>query len=47
VIDVQVEAELVDVELLGTIHVRDGDQHEFELEIHDAPSFASSVGSVI
>ena len=39
VVDVEVEAALLDVELLGAVDVRDGDQHELELEIHDAASW--------
>jgi len=35
----QTEAGLLDVENLPAVHVRDGDEHEFELQIHDASSF--------
>ena len=42
--DVQSEAGFRDVEGVGGVHVRDGNQHEFELEIHDAASLRS-VGS--
>src|SRR6266567_3865886 len=37
-VDIQVETQLLGVERLGLVHVRDGDQHQFELQIHDAPS---------
>jgi hypothetical protein len=37
-VDVQREAGLLGVELLRTVHVRDGNHHELELEIHVAVS---------
>jgi hypothetical protein len=39
VIDVQIKADLLGVEGLGAVHVRNGNHHEFELPIHDAASF--------
>src|SRR6266511_336102 len=39
VVVVQVKADLVDVEILGAVHVRDGDVHQFELPIHARTSF--------
>ena len=35
-VDVQREAHLVDVEVLGTVHVRDRNHHELELVLHDS-----------
>jgi hypothetical protein len=43
VVDVQIEAALLDVEGLGAVHVRDGNHHEFKLAVHDAVSFVWSV----
>lgn len=40
VVDVHMKAELLGIESLGAIHVRDGNHHEFERPVHD---FASSV----
>src|SRR6266540_1196141 len=39
VVVVQVKANLVNVEILGAVHVRDGDVHQFELPIHARTSF--------
>jgi hypothetical protein len=38
VVDIQIEAHLLGVEALGAVHVRDGEQHELELEVHGAAS---------
>jgi hypothetical protein len=39
VVDVEVEADLLGVEGLGTVHVRDGNEYEFKLVVHDALPF--------
>ena len=38
VVEVQLEASLLSVKGLGTVHVRDGDQNELEPQIHHAAS---------
>jgi hypothetical protein len=38
VVDVQIEAGLLDLEGLGAVHVRDMNHHEFEPPVHDAAS---------
>jgi hypothetical protein len=44
VVDVETEAQLL-VERLGAVHVRDGQDHEFERHVHDdAPPVGVAVG---
>ena len=44
VVDVQIEAGLLDLEGLGAVHVRDMNHHEFELQVHDAASLCQYSG---
>jgi hypothetical protein len=40
VVDVEVEARLLEVESLGAVHVRDGEDHQFECPVHDRASWS-------